>query len=75
MKPLTDNAPAGEDRVTILTASFDHAALEFHRRRMADEGYRLESPISGHRFFKSDGIELSELFDGQVQYAVTFVKK
>ena len=65
---------AEEDRVTILASSFGHAALEFHKRRMADEGYRLESRISGHRFFKSDLGQLDALFDGEVQYAVTFVK-
>lgn len=70
---LTRN-DASEDRVTILASSFGHAALEFHKRRMADEGYRLESRISGHRFFKSEVGQLEALFDGEVQYAVTFVK-
>lgn len=76
-KPQTHtltNKDAEEDRVTILASSFGHAALEFHKRRMADEGYRLESRISGHRFFKSDMGQLDALFDGEVQYAVTFVK-
>lgn len=68
------NKDAEEDRVTILASSFGHAALEFHKRRMADEGYRLESRISGHRFFKSELGQLDALFDGEVQYAVTFVK-
>ena len=72
--PLTKHDVA-EDRVTILASSFGHAALEFHKRRMSEQGYRLESRISGHRFFKSDIGQLEELFDGDVQYAVTFVKE
>ena len=71
--PLT-NHDAEADRVTILASSFGHAALEFHKRRMSEEGYRLESRISGHRFFKSEAGQLEALFGGETHYAVTFVK-
>ena len=70
----TDKKSGEDERITILAPSFGHAALEFHRRKMADEGYRLENPIAGHKFLQSDGMELTALFDGEVQYAVTFVK-
>lgn len=68
------NSLANEDRITILADSFGQAALEFHRRRMAEQGYRLENRIAGHKFFRTDGMELSGLFEGETLYAVTFVK-
>ena len=62
------------DRITILTESFDAAAMEFHKRRMATKGYRLESRIAGHQFYMSEGTVASRLFEGDVKYAVTFVR-
>ena len=62
------------DRVTILADSFDEAAYEFHRRKMAQKGYSLEHRIKGHQYYMSVDNELVELFDGQVKYAVTFIK-
>ena len=32
---------ADEDRITIIAESFEAAALEFHRRNLASEGYRM----------------------------------
>ena len=29
-----------EDRITIIAESFEEAALEFHRRRLSEKGYR-----------------------------------
>ena len=63
-----------EDRITILAPSFNAAALEFHRQKMSEKGYRLANRIEGHRFMTSDGRALDTLFDGNVMYAVTFVK-
>ena len=63
------------ERITILTDSFDAAAVEFHRRRMAAKGYRLENRIAGHHFYMTQGQETSCLFDGDVKYAVTFVRE
>ena len=63
-----------EERITILTDSFDSAAMEFHKRRMASKGYRLENRIAGHHFFMSEGQNASRLFEGDVKYAVTFVR-
>ena len=34
-----DNMP---DRITVLAKEFTPAAMEFHRRHMAEKGYRLE---------------------------------
>ena len=63
------------ERITILTDSFDAAAVEFHRRRMAAKGYRLENRIAGHHFYMTQGQETSRLFDGDVKFAVTFVRE
>ena len=63
------------ERITILTDSFDAAAVEFHRRRMAAKGYRLENRIAGHHFYMTQGQETSRLFDGDVKFAVTFVRQ
>ena len=63
-----------QERITILTDSFDSAAMEFHKRRMATKGYRLENRIAGHHFYMSEGKNASQLFEGDVKYAVTFVR-
>ena len=65
---------ANPERITILTDSFDSAALEFPKRRMANKGYRLENRIAGHHFFMTEGHETSALFDGDMKFAVTFVR-
>ena len=46
---------ADEDRITIIAESFEAAALEFHRRNLAAEGYRMASPISMQRFELMNG--------------------
>ncbi len=71
---ITTLPASEEERITILTDSFDAAAMEFHRRRMAAKGYRLENRIAGHHFYMTEGMETSKLFDGEVKYAVTFVR-
>jgi len=63
-----------QERITILTDSFDSAAMEFHKRRMATKGYRLENRIAGHQFYMSEGTVAEKLFEGDVKYAVTFVR-
>ena len=68
---ITDDS---QERITILTDSFDSAAMEFHKRRMATKGYRLENRIAGHHFYMSEGTVASQLFEGDVKYAVTFVR-
>lgn len=73
MDDLTQ-ATGHEERITILTDSFDSAAMEFHKRRMATKGYRLENRIAGHHFYMSEGQAASKLFEGDVKFAVTFVK-
>jgi hypothetical protein len=64
------------ERITILAREFTAAALEFHRGRMADKGYRMEGSITP-RCFKmiEGGSEPKDLFDGDPLFCVTFVKR
>ncbi len=64
------------ERITILAREFTAAALEFHRGRMAEKGYRMEGSITP-RYFKmiEGGGDPKDLFDGEPLFAVTFVKK
>jgi hypothetical protein len=66
-----------QERITILAREFTAAALEFHRGRMAEKGYRMEGSITP-RYFKmieGAGGDPKDLFNGEPLFAVTFVKK
>jgi len=70
-----DSAPDPE-RITILAREFTAAALEFHRGRMAEKGYRMEGSITPRSFKMLEGHESpKDLFDGDPLFAVTFVRK
>lgn len=75
-----DNSTKGttmseDDRITIIAESFEAAALEFHRRNLASEGYRMVGPISMQRFERMNGPKREVLFDGNPMFAVTFAKE
>jgi hypothetical protein len=62
-------------RITILAKSFSAAAMEFHRAKMAERGYRLEGRIEPAVFQMLEGEESpSDLFDGEPLFAVTFIR-
>ncbi|MBI1393508.1 MAG: AMP nucleosidase [Alphaproteobacteria bacterium] len=64
------------ERITILAREFTAAALEFHRGRMAEKGYRMEGSITPRVFKMIEGVEPpKDLFDGDPLFAVTFVKR
>lgn len=64
------------ERITILAHEFTAAALEFHRGRMAEKGYRMEGSITPRCFKMIEGAEQpKDLFDGQPLFSVTFVKR
>lgn len=64
------------ERITIVAREFSAAALEFHRGRMAERGYRLEGSILPRKFQMIEGENgPKDLFDGEVLFAVTFVKR
>ena len=64
-----------DDRITIIAESFEAAALEFHRRNLASEGYRMVGPISMQRFERMNGPKREVLFDGNPMFAVTFARE
>ncbi len=64
------------ERITILAREFSAAALEFHRGKMAQRGYRMEGSILPRQFqMLEDADGPKDIFDGEVFFAVTFVKK
>lgn len=64
------------ERITILAREFTAAALEFHRGKMAEKGYRMEGSITPRAFKLIEGMNTpTDLFDGEPLFAVTFIKK
>lgn len=63
-------------RITILAKTFSAAALEFHRGRMADRGYRMEGRIESTVFQLIDEDGRTEpALGGEPLFMVTFVKR
>lgn len=64
-------------RITILAKSFSAAAVEFHRSNMAERGYQLESRIEPTKvqLVDEETGQPKDLFDGEVMFSVSFVKK
>ena len=63
-----------EKQITIIAENFEAAALEFHRRNLSEEGYRMAGPISSSQFERLDGAKREVMFDGKTMYVVTFIK-
>lgn len=64
------------ERITVLAKDFTPAAMEFHRRKMSEKGYRMEGQIVPRRFQMIEGMGApNDLFEGELYYAVTFVRK
>ena len=64
------------ERITIVSKDFTPAAMEFHRRRMGEQGYAIEGPIVRKRLYHVDGPGAPEaLLDGEEHYAVTFIRE
>lgn len=67
---------AQPERITVLAREFLPAAMEYHRRNMGAKGYELEGRIVPRRFQIIEGMDApKDLFDGEVFFAATFVKK
>ncbi|WP_440957849.1 AMP nucleosidase [Oceanicaulis sp. LC35] len=63
-------------RITFLAKTFSAAALEFHRGRMAERGYRMEGRIEPTAFQMIDEEGKTDpVFDGEPLFTVTFVKR
>ena len=71
-----DNTTDLPERITVLAREFTPAAMEFHRRNMSEKGYRMEGQIVQRKFQMIEGMDApKDLFDGELFYAVTFVRK
>tara|TARA_B100000686_G_C16785874_1_gene975216 strand:- start:3080 stop:3367 length:288 start_codon:yes stop_codon:yes gene_type:complete len=65
----------GSECITIIAKEFTPAAMEYHRQRMAEKGFTIDTPIVKHLFFETDGLgKPKALFEGEVRYSATFVK-
>jgi len=63
-------------RITFLAKTFSAAALEFHRGRMSERGYRMEGRIEPTVFQSIDeNGDISPAFDGEPMFTVTFVRR
>ncbi len=63
-------------RITILAKTFSAAAMEFHRAKMAEKGYRMEGRIEPAVFQMIEDVGApADLFDGDPLFAVTFVRR
>ncbi|MCG8440551.1 MAG: hypothetical protein MI723_01960 [Caulobacterales bacterium] len=66
----------GPHRITILARNFSAAAMEFHRSKMAERGYRMDGRIESAVYQMIEDLEpAKDLFDGEPLFAVTFVKR
>ncbi|MFZ3035027.1 MAG: AMP nucleosidase [Parvibaculum sp.] len=74
---MADETKSSEpERITVLAKDFTPAAMEFHRRNMSEKGYRMEGQIVQRKFQMIEGMGApKDLFDGELFYAVTFVRK
>ncbi len=66
----------GRERITVLAKEFTPAAMEYHRRRMGNQGYSLAAPITAHKVFVIEGPgEPTPLLGGEEYFAATFIRK
>lgn len=63
-------------RITFIASTFSAAALEFHRGRMSERGYRMEGRIEPTVFqrINEDG-STSDEFGGEPVFTVTFTQR
>lgn len=74
MTQMTETT-AEMERITIVAKEFTPAAMEFHRRRMGEQGYSIDGPIVRKRLFHIEGPGApAPLLDGEEYYAVNFAR-
>jgi hypothetical protein len=61
-----------EEHVTIIAESFEAAARQYRRSRLAGTGYRTATRITMQTFEMVTDTNHQVLFDGKPMYAVTF---
>jgi phosphoribosylaminoimidazole carboxylase (NCAIR synthetase) len=64
-----------EDCLTVISPLANATLFEFHRQRLAKQGYMLASKIQQHRFeLVDEDAVLTKLLDGKSYYAATYIK-
>lgn len=64
-----------EECLTIISLIPNAPLFEFHRQRLAEQGYQIKSQILSHHFEMIDeNGQKTELFDGKKFYAATYSK-
>lgn len=62
-------------RIMVVARNFSAAAMEYHRSKMAERGYRLENRIEPAVFQMIEDIERpQDLFNGEPMFVVSFVR-
>ncbi|NRA86125.1 MAG: hypothetical protein HRU28_01770 [Rhizobiales bacterium] len=79
MSTITNNMShieVKEECLTIISPLANIPLFEFHRQRLAKQGYTLTSKILKHRFEMVDenGV-MTNLIDGQSYYAATYTRQ
>lgn len=71
----TQTSNENAECLTIISPLANATVFEFHRRRLAKQGYLLNSKVLLHNFeIVDEEAVVSKLFDGQSYYAATYIK-
>lgn len=66
---------ATEECLTIISPIANATIFEFHRQRLAKQGYLLSSKIQLHKFeLVDEEAVVTKLFDGKSYYSATYIK-
>ena len=52
-------------RLTFILPNLGHATFNVHKQKMWEQGYSLKSNIKSHKYFESDGFNITELFNSK----------
>lgn len=75
MHEQATGSAAEMERITIVAREFTPAAMEFHRRRMGEQGSSIDRPIVRKRLFRIEGQGApAPMLGGEVYYAVNFIR-
>jgi hypothetical protein len=73
--PLNTEKQAEEECLTIISRVPNAPLFEFHRQRLAKQGYQIKTQILTHRFELIDeNGQKTKLLDGEKFYAATYSK-
>ncbi len=77
MTAQTDQELFSEEECLTIISPIAHAPLfEFHRQRLAKQGYQIKSQILSHRFeLVDENGQITSLLEGDKYYAATFSRK